>query len=67
MQKMQPKEKKVNNEENNIPSMTKVFQEESDLQNTLPATSKLANLLKKNSTKKSERKERERKRGKRAC
>ncbi len=40
------------------PSMTKVFQEESDPQNTLPETSKFANLRKKNSTKKSKRKER---------
>jgi hypothetical protein len=29
------------------PSMTEVFQEESDLQNTLPETSKFANLRKK--------------------
>jgi hypothetical protein len=49
------------------PSITKVFPEESDLQNTLPETSKFANLRRKNSRKKSERKERERKRGKRDC
>jgi hypothetical protein len=46
------------------PSRTKVFQEESDLQNTLPETSKFANLRKKNGTKKEREKRTERKREK---
>jgi hypothetical protein len=62
-----PKKKRETMKRTTSPSMTKVFEEESDLQNTRPGTSKFANLRKKNRTKKSERKERERKRGKRDC